>query len=64
MRGRGQDDTYPLAHAIGSMMALWEEKQVEREKKIKNSDLTLLTLRHPSRDVKKALRSTELCSSH
>lgn len=42
-------------------MALLGEKQVERGKKIKNSDLTLLTLRHLSRNVKKILKSVEPC---
>lgn len=43
------------------MMASLREKWVERGKKIKNSDLTLLTWRHPSGDGKKILRSLELC---
>lgn len=34
-------------------MASLREKRVERGKKIKNSDLTLLTWRHPSGDGKK-----------
>lgn len=36
-------------------------KQIEGRKKIKNSDVIWLTLRHPREDVKKALRSLEPC---